>query len=443
MAVVDIVAVFVSVLLLIRSFGQLKRKFNCRLFYYWFFWLIFVVPVILDYTMGYPVYGYYGRRMWGFIQSCNDTRTRILYDAFIIFVQIMIQFHKPHIRIKRKKTFITNDISDVYNNQDINNLILSKKMERLLIIVAIIGPILCILIRSPQVIFQFGWREAGKYKEVTERGFFSIIEEWSYVGVLASLILLMFDRRIKSASTQIVRWFAAVLLYFNLSIESKRSIIMFLLIMVSYIFLLKNQKKNVLSILIALGIFSAIALGASMYIKIVSRGYVGFEALYTTTRVDIFRDDTVKLVLYSLFNKGTVRVLSYPFESYVMQIGYLLFLSLLSAVGIFNIPRRGYDYFITAAVMGGGTMTDKWMTSSMYDEAIANFGLLGIVIVGVLLSYYLRYIDDLPKFESIIWLSFLILYTMYSLDYIIIFAEAMVFIHILMNIRIYTSQGIR
>lgn len=433
MIVIDFTAVSLSIILLIVSLKRLNKAFSCRLFYYWFFWLIFVLPILLDYLIGYPSYEYYGHRMWGFIQSYNDAETRILYAFFVIFIQLVILYHKPIIRIKRKNS--NTDIDTYVYNQDINKFVLPKKMEIILVIVSIIAPILCILLKKPQVIFQFGWREAGKFTEITKRGFFSIIEEWSYLGVLSSLILLMFDRKKKTAYNRFLKLLALLLLYFNLSIESKRSIIMFFLIMAVYIFLLKNKKKNMFQMVFTLMIFTSVALAISLYVKVVSRGYVGFDALYTTTRIDVFRDDTVKLVLYSLFNEKKIKVLSYPFESYIMQIGYLLFISLLSAVSSINIKRRGYDFYITAAVMGTGTFTDKWMTSSMYDEAIANFGLLGIIIIGLFLSYYLKYIDRLPKFESILWLSFLILYTMYSLDYIIIFGEVMIFIHLFMRVR--------
>lgn len=427
MIVIDILAIIVSMILFIASLFRLKNEFNCRLFYYWFFWIIFVLPLILDYVIGYPTYSYYGSRMRGFLISYGDNRTRIYYAAFIVFIQLVILFHRPRIRIK-----LGNE-ERVNKSSKIQNYILSNRMTVICIAFAIIAPVICILLGWPQVIYEFGWREAKKYQEFVSRGFFTYIEEISYIGTVAAVILLMFDREKKGANKFLFKIFSAILLFFNLCIESKRSIFLFLLIIMSYIFLLKNKKKNLMKIIVTMLGLITIGLAASMYVKIVSRGYVGFDALYTTTRIDFFRDDTVKMALYSTFNKNQMKILSYPFESYVMQIGYLFFLGLISSAGFIDIKRMGYDYYLTSALTGTNLLNEKWMTTSMYDEAIANFGIAGIIVIAIFMSYYLRFIDEQSEFESILWLAFLVLYTMFSLDYIIIFGEAVIVVHILLK----------
>ena len=119
-----------------------------------------------------------------------------------------------------------------------------------------------------------------------------------------------------------------------------------------------------------------------------------------------------------------------------MQFGYFFVISLLVGKGIVAIPRIGYNQYLTAALIDSPISEAKFMTTSMFDEAIANFGLCGIVIIAVLLSYFLSFADELTDFETVLWISFGILYSMYSLDYILVYLEVIIFIYIYMRFNL-------
>ena len=432
---IDFICLFLSTIMLINSFRKLKIEFNGRVYFYWFFWVVFVLPLWLDYLIGKPDYSSWGHRMYGFSISYDDDITRIIYAIFLLFMQIILLYHRPKLFLKRR------GCNESIDNRSLNkNSLLSKKIIFICFIMSMISPMMCILSGFPRVLITIGWREKYLFQEFSKRGVSTYVEKFAYIGVIACIIIIGFKISMDKWNNFFLKLLAIVLLIMNINAESKRSIILFLIVVSVYIYFLKHRDENVFKVVIYILISMVAVVAISIFVKTYYRGYSGFSAIYTTLRIDFFRDDTVKLAIYSILYPDKIKILSFPFESYLMQFGYFFVISLLVGKGIVAIPRIGYNQYLTAALIDSPISEAKFMTTSMFDEAIANFGLCGIVIIAVLLSYFLSFADELTDFETVLWISFGILYSMYSLDYILVYLEVIIFIYIYMRFNLKNNR---
>ena len=423
----DFVCIFSSIIMLVYSLKKAKNGFGPRVFFFWFFFVIFVLPLVLDYVVGKPNYMYYGSRMTGFIDSYEDYAVRTTYDIFLLFVELVLLFHEPKIKIKKSGN---NYIGKPNLSISPQNLVLSSKSLNVCIILAAIVPCLCFLYGKPQIMFMIGWREKSLFPELTSRGGFVYIEQFSFLGTTACEIMLFFKNKKSKIRSILIKLMAIFLLICNVNAESKRTIFLFALLGITYIYMQAKKGDDLIKSLFVIGGIVLVAIFVVVFVKVRYRGYSGFDSIYTSLRIDMFRDDTVKLVLYSILYPESTQVLSYPFESYLMQIGYFFVLSILIGKLGVPIPRRGYNFYLTAALMRKPVSDINFMTTSMFDEVIANFGIAGIIIIALFVSYSLHRIEQLDDFEKVLWLNFFVICTMFSLNFALIYLETIVLIHI-------------
>lgn len=99
------------------------------------------------------------------------------------------------------------------------------------------------------------------------------------------------------------------------------------------------------------------------------------STFYVNSRIDYGRDSVIKQAIFAELNPDRLRILEYRGQS-------LVFYSL------FFVPRslwpgKPYPYavYVTAAMMRAPLRDYRWgVTTSILDEAIANFGWAGLVI---------------------------------------------------------------
>ena len=86
----------------------------------------------------------------------------------------------------------------------------------------------------------------------------------------------------------------------------------------------------------------------SVMVKTQSRGYSGIMTIYSTLRIDIFRDDTIKMAIYGMINPNEIKILDFPFQSYLMQIRYFFFMDAIAGKGIIPIQGMGFNKYLSA-----------------------------------------------------------------------------------------------
>ena len=159
----------VVILTIILSLRYLKKIVNnSRYIIYVLFVLFFVLPIILDVL--FMTSDYSRARYYGFRLSQSDYYTKIIYDFFVIYCQLIILFWK------------TKSDEKVYNN----NL---KEVKIILKIFAILPLLLCLLLPvNHEIIYTFQWRELGLFEY---NHYISVLEKLSYIAMCSSALLFL------------------------------------------------------------------------------------------------------------------------------------------------------------------------------------------------------------------------------------------------------------
>ncbi len=203
-----------------------------------------------------------------------------------------------------------------------------------------------------------------------------------------------------------------------MSIQSKRSIILFVAVCLIYVLLSEELKIGIALSVLFVSVLVILAGYYSIYVKFNYRSYVFLDEIYTSLRIDFFRDDTTKMVLYSLLNQDAQRILSFPGQSFLYQIGSMFPLSFL------GVPYIGYNTFVTTYMLGVSVSAGyNWMTTSIFDEMIANFGLLGFWIAPALFGILGKIADKQTIEYRKYTVATATLLLMYSLNYIMWFLQ--------------------
>lgn len=413
-----------------------KLKISTRYIIYFTFFVICILPLFMDYIIGKPMYGLLPNRYHGFVISYDDSTTRILYDIFLVVSQYIILKCFWH----QKYRFVLNSRSKQYS-KDVNNSgydlrELNRTMQRICVCVALIAPVVAIIGGYTIVLFVFGWRDEHLFDYVTASSFYSFMEKFSYLGATTSLLLMLSDYREKRTYRGLFYRIASVpLLVMNICIESKRSIVFFCFIMVVVILLYGKSKDIKIGRIIGIAaILAMIVIVLSVMVKTQSRGYSGIMTIYSTLRVDIFRDDTIKMAIYGMLNPNEIKILDYPFQSYLMQIRYFFFMDIIAGKGFIPLQGLGFNKYLSSALIGADlSMGYSFMTTSMFDEAIANFGVIGFLTAPILCAIVSRNADKYSGFEKTLMVGCVVLGMMYSPNYILFYIEVTVVINLILK----------
>lgn len=431
----DILTMIISLYWAVTNVKKIKTSTRYIVFYTFFF--ICILPLFMDYIISKPMYELLPNRYHGFVISYDDAETRIFYDLFLIICQyIMLKcFWKQRYKFViayRKKKYIKASIDNYrYDLRELN-----KIMQRICALVALIAPIIAVCGGYTIILFVFGWRDEHLFDYVTASSLYSFMEKFSYLGATTSLLLLLSDYREKKTYRGLFyRIISIPLLIMNICIESKRSIVFFGFIMVLVILLYGKSKDIKVGKIIGIAsLLATMVIILSVMVKTQSRGYSGIMTIYSTLRIDIFRDDTIKMAIYGMINPNKIKILDFPFQSYLMQIRYFFFMDAIAGKGIIPIRGMGFNKYLSAALMGVDlSMGYSFMTTSMFDEAIANFGLLGFFTAPILCTIVSRNADKYSGFEKTLMVGCIVLGMMYSPNYILFYIEVTVIINLILK----------
>lgn len=430
---VEVATIVFSIATAIKCYK--KYEGTGRLIVYLLFFFTCILPLCMDYVIGLPDYTLYnvGGRYNGFIRSFNDPTTRIIYCIFLILLQCIIT---TNIRFVVKGSSESNNNSLIHQEmygfeREFEKGNLTRTMRIAAIFVAVLPVIIVVLSGSTNILFAIGWRDYHLYDSVALEGWYSYAEKISYISATSAVLLILMRYDSSKWSLNLYRIIALPLLYMNICIESKRSILFFVLIIAFTVLMYGREIKLKNLVLVGVGALVLVVV-YSVYIKTTARYYEGFEALYTTLRIDVFRDDRIKMAIYSIMNPDEIHILDFPFQSYIYQLKYLFFIDIL--VGKFGMPffpAIGYNRFFSSALIGANLDSGySYMTTSLFDEAISNFGFLGFLTSALLCRYVGNLIDKVSKFEKTFLVGVMVLAMMYSPNYILLYIEFTVVLHL-------------
>lgn len=211
-----------------------------------------------------------------------------------------------------------------------------------------------------------------------------------------------------------------VLLFMNICIQGKRSILFFALLVYILIMLpglrnkaldSKERRRKMFGIVIIAVIAVGIMIASTLVVKVTSRGYDAndFSELYTALRIDFFRDDRVRMAIYAILNPNQMKIVDFPGQTllpiptWIFPIDHIL--------GKFGISYPAYtSYFCSALLMLPRSQSFTYMTPCIYAELISNFGFFGALFMPFLCVWFASKADKYPyPFNVFILVSFIAL----------------------------------
>ena len=362
----------------------------------------------------------------GFTLSRQDDLTNILFDLLFLFIQYRLLYKN------KEKNFSNIDTS----------FRLSSRTRFLLYIGMTFAPlVVLLLIRQPFMLYTFGWRELGV---ISPPRFYDQAEQFCYFSASCA-ILLLFEKGRGSIKAIIQKVLAFAFLYISLSIQGKRAILFFVMIciciMLYYEFVdrLRNKKSwkiFILYLFIVGGTAAFYMFTISVEVHAARELASGIgqnvqkdnNEVITKQRIDFFRDDRMRMAIYSEFNSDKIHILDYPGQTILPDIfGMVPINWLRDRIGI---GRKSYQTYFTCG-LSGFSSEDKyvlrdsnWMTVTILAEIVSNCSFfLAFFIIPFLLLKTAGLIDKLKYPFNILTVFAFTLLNLFDTAYVIVFIE--------------------
>jgi hypothetical protein len=326
--------------------------------------LIFVLfcggPILLDLTYGAPEYSY----QWGFIVSQFDRTTNLVYLGYLAVIPIILELFGGRTAAGGLREPIVLDL---------------VRWPRVAAWAAMLAlPASLLLAPRPELFLQY----ASALQDPTAQGnalYYIIVSLVAVLAIIAAVLVLA-----ARSTWPIERVLAAPLLVLALWTHGKRSSVALAALLLLYLLWMRGTLRGTRFIGVALAV--GLGLGAFSYLYQTRVREVGAEEqdrtrsrqsskFYVNLRIDFGRDAVIKQAIYGELHPERLRILDYRGESLVFY-------------GLFFVPRRlwpnkpfPYAVYATAAMMHAPVRDYRWgITTSILDEAIANFGWLGLLL---------------------------------------------------------------
>lgn len=333
------------------------------------FFIVFVSPIFLDIIFSKPEY----RNFYGFYIYEEDNRVAFIYNLFIVFVSYFNYFF-------RGKQIVNLNIS--------NNFI---KIDIFLLSVALLPLFFVFFAPNIDLYKLYGGASVRDFDEFSN-AFHGYLNIFTFLSgfVCSYLIIKNFNKRI------FLTFFLFLIVFFDFWLNGKRTIVLIFLFFLGFFYLIINRNlKSFLFILMLIFIYSFYNSWYQSNIRDFDDSK-SFNEKYENIRVDYFRDQRVKMAIYGELKPYKIKILPHRGESFIFSSTFFIPRSIW--------PNKPYPYaqYFTSAMFNSEPKLWGWgMTTSIYDEFIANLGLIGLLLIQILLVYYIKITGKLksPKFQ--------------------------------------------
>jgi hypothetical protein len=329
------------------------------------------VPLLLDLTFGQPTYFYKP----GFFEASRDQLTSILYCLYVSACPLLWWW------IGRSR--------NTEAHSDISAILYSPVMRLVYYTVLTLPLVLVYFSPAPAFYKTYGAVATMSISAEQSEAFHEhhVWITWAGRCVLVAGGLLLLSPKRKENVPVILFW-----LFLTAWINGKRNFVAIEILLLMYAYWRKGYLRG--KTLAVVGCSAVVLLGAfSCFYQHTLRGIdtvaVSLEEVYENVRIDYGRDDCIKLTIYTELYPEEGRILEYRGQS------CLFYPSMF-------IPRRvwpdkpwPYSVYFTARMLEMPVEHLGWtMTTSVLEEAIANFGWWGMILGPLLISVMCRIGDS-------------------------------------------------
>lgn len=322
---------------------------NSLMVLYLIFYAEYAVPLAMDALVGRPEYT--GEP--GFLIASQDPYVRLLYCAFLFLVP-PIWLWKTEVRSRTLRT------------PSPQWVIMALRLGSLL-------PVFCVWAApQPSLYLQYaGVMRANANLDVIV--FHIVVSMATMVAVLCAAGRCLIERLNKRTIAEI-----AIAALLSIWINGKRYIVaetlMLLLLALWYRGAVAGKKLAwaALTGVLMLAVFSETY---QSNVRGVSYDALSGAQAAEGARVDYTRDSRVQMALYSALHPHKMQILDYPGQN------LLYYATLLVPRSVWSNKPYPYAYYFTSAMLNRYPQDFGWgMTTGIFDETIANVGLLGILL---------------------------------------------------------------
>ena len=328
------------------------------LFAYVVFYVFFIVPLIMDLVVGPPTFTY----QRGFVLSQNDHTTNIVYLAYLAFVPLVFRLTGGPPR------------------HELNPLHL-RPLDgwlRVFCWAAMLAlPFVMVLSPAPEDFTKYAAFVGGK--AATAKSYQILIITTASLAVVGAVVVLTAPNTLA-----LLRIATLPFLVVGVWIHGKRSIVALAVLLTLYLLWTRGVLRG--RRFVAAAIVAAVGLAVFSYSYQTALGRVDQAAerrnasvqespIYVNYRIDYGRDAVTRQTIYAELHPDELRVLEFRGQSLLFNVAFF-------------IPRRAwpskpypYAVYATAAMFDLPPRDIGWgITTSWLEEAIANFGWLGMLL---------------------------------------------------------------
>lgn len=322
------------------------------------FFLIYILPLFLDIIFTTPIYYNFP----GFSAFQGNLAVVFIYNVFVTFVSYFNYLFRG---------------KEVVNISIKNNL---NKLDIFLFFISISPIFIFILSPDKSVYLVYGGDALRNYTEVTG-GFHGYLNISTFLSVIILAYLIIKNYKVNHLFVILLFLFA----FFDFWVNGKRTVVLVFLFFLSLFSILKARTFKSFIFVIALSILFGLY---SNWYQSTVRDFgdkVTFEENYENIRIDFFRDQRLKMAIYAELNPHLIKILPNRGDSFLFS-------------ATFFIPRNYWEnkpypyaqYFTSAMFYQEPKLWGWGMTTSIYDEIVANIGLLGLLIIQFLVFMFFK-----------------------------------------------------
>jgi hypothetical protein len=314
----------------------------------------FGLPLALDHLVGRPLLASYP----GFAAAAQDPAICLIYDAYMAFCPLVMWFFgRSREGALRNSGAVTRSVSERYKP---------------LLIAIVISPLVALCF-APNLAMYSDYASVLSQRTLDEQQFHTLLCYLIFLSIFAAAGLLYSARNAGATFAML-----APVLFSGIWLNGKRSIVIIAMLVIGAAVMARMRRRLGPSRIIA----ASLILGSSfaLYSYAYQARYrtletLDFNSSYQNMRLDYGRDLVTKMVLLHELNRPGPSILEYRGQSFLFN-------------AVMYIPREvwpekpwPYAVYATAAALRLKVTFIGWgITTSWFDECVANLGWVGMLV---------------------------------------------------------------
>lgn len=364
----------------LRSF--LNGKINAAVILYPIFFVFYSIHLLLDVIYGVPIYP---KKFHSFYLATQNLETVIIYLLYVVSVTGVFTY------LQKKRKYI---LVEGRKRQSLIVLVIKS----FLLLFAIYLSLYFLLSPNP-----LDYLVYGDIRTVTNSAAKLYYSKVAFFSMISGFIILVLRASDGSRCSQSKRIVYILILLLDIYLNNKRLVFSFIpLYYLLEVFFSDKKKIPTLKFAISMILMVIAYYSYANFIKL-STKVVDNDLIYFYLRHELGRDDTMQFAIFQTIVNGR-EIMEYRGQSFISTI-----LNYFPRDFYSNKPYPYSQYFTNSLLYGrvGAGLLGWSVTTSILDEFVSNFHILGLPLSLLFIAYFIKYIDKQTKINIKLFFMFL------------------------------------